>query len=234
MNLGDLIKAFRKLADDEPAPRLWGDTEVKRYANEAERDAVERGFLIEDDETAEIVKISVETGKETYALDSRILKITRARLETRRILLFAAGKQMLDNRAFTHRGDPEDWPSDGWGSPNWDTATGIPYAYVESTGKIRLVGIPSVDDTLKLTVYRLPLQDMEETTDVPEIRAERHYELLDGMLARAYLKNDAETYNPKKAAEHEARFTAHFGSKIDANVRRKQRETRSHTTRINW
>ena len=54
------------------------------------------------------------------------------------------------------------------------------------------------------------------------------------MMARAYLKKDSQCYDPKLAAEHEARFTARFGAKIDANVRRKQRATRSHVTRINW
>lgn len=323
MNLGEIIQVFRQQADDNASPSLWSDDEITRFANEAERDAVERGFLIEDDgnasavvvtttqgvtgTTAEVQTITVDAtagtftvtydsqttgalafnvsaaamqtaleglsnlvpgnvvvtlavgvytltfddalgnvstvtvddslltnpivdivvlaGKAVYTLDSRILKITSAHLDILNENLTATDRGTLDR---TWRGDIDESGS------GWNNAVSNPYMFIESKGKIRLVGIPTANDTLRLTVFRLPLADMDSPDDEPEIRVERHYELLDGMLARAYMKNDSETYNPDKSAEHEASFTRHFGAKIDANVLRKQRATRSHVTRINW
>ena len=217
MNLGELIESFRKLADDNASPPLWSDEEITRYVNEAERDAVERGFLIEDDETAEICEIAVEADTAIYNLDPRVLKITKAKLDLQHRLLDPTEKSVLDLRLMA----------------TWESNPGTPFAYIDRQSSIRLVWVPIADDTLRLTVYRLPLADMDGPDDEPEIRAELHYQLLDGMLARGYLKNDSETYNPAKSAEHEARFTQHFGQKIDANVRRKQRSNRSNVVRMN-
>jgi hypothetical protein len=227
-DLGQLINAFRQATDDNAVPPLWADDEITRYANDTVRDAVERGFLIEDDQTPEICQIAVVANTANYPLDPRILKITRARLDVRRRVLFSVDKASLDNGVaspYHHLYGGRFW------GPSWDTAKGIVFGYIENTAGIRLVRIPTENDVLMLTVYRLPLSDMVELSDEPEIKLERRYDLLDGMLARGYLKHDSETYDAKLAAEHEAKFTQHFGVKIDASVRKKQREPRSNVVR---
>lgn len=227
LNLGSLLDNFRLLTDDTAAPVLWSDDEITRYANDTVRDAAERGFLIEDDQTPEICQIAVVANTANYPLDPRILKITRARLDVRRRVLYSVDKASLDNGlSLPYRNH---WGR-FWGQ-SWDTAKGIVFGYIESTEGVRLVRIPIESDVLRLTVYRLPLSDMVEMSDEPEIRIERRYDLLDGMLARGYLKRDSEIYDPKLAAEHEAKFTQHFGVKIDASVRKKQREPRSNVVR---
>lgn len=328
MDLTALRAAFRSLADDAVTPYLWSDTDIDGYANATINDAVERGFLIEDDShgsayvttttqgvagvTAEVQTITVDAdagtftvtygdqetsalaynvsaaamqsalealssvtpgdvvvtlalavytltwanalgdvdavtvddslllnpvvdiavipGKASYTLDARVLKVTRARMHIRDQHLVITDKDSMDSGNIA----PRVWWPGSETRPNWETTTGLPYALIETTGVIRLVGIPTQNDTLRLTVKRLPLADLSTGTDTPEIRAERHIDLLDGMLARAYLKNDVDTRNVEKAAEHEALFTRNFGPRIDAVVRTQQRTPRSHTTRINW
>lgn len=237
MNIGELIDSFNLLAHQLAEPRLWDETEIVRFANLAVKDAAERGLLIEDDTTAAICDIALVPAISTYALDPRILRISRARTVTRKQLMFQTSREQLDRSMYS------DFRIYGGFGPNlaedfgrqWDTATGSPRAWLETGGSIRVVPIPTVADTLHLSVYRLPLSDMVvDSNDQPEIRSERHYDLLDGMLARAYGKHDSEAYDPVAAAKYEERFTANFGVKLDANVRRKQRESRSHVTRINW
>lgn len=222
--LGQLITAFRTETDDTATPPLWSDTDITRYANDAVRDAVERGLLIEDDATADICQITVTANTAAYPLDPRILKIKRVTLASTNRMLPGIDQDSLD------RGIR---PVFMGHAPSWETCKGT-RCYIETTSGIRIVGIPTDNDALNLSVYRLPLSDMVELTDEPEIRVERRYDLLDGMLSRAYLKHDSETYNPKLAADHEARFTQHFGAKIDASARKKQRTYRSNVTRINW
>lgn len=217
MNLEELIEEYRNLADDTASGGLWSDAEITRYANEAERDAVERGFLIEDDETAEICEIEVEAETAVYPLDSRILRINRAKLDLSSKLLYPTDKSVLDRRLMA----------------SWPTNEGAPFCYIDRINTLLLVWIPIADDTLRLSVNRLPLEDMEATNDEPEIPANRHYELLYGMLARGYMKRDDETFNPIKAADYEAMFTRAFGEKIDANVRKKQRASRSNAVQMN-
>ena len=222
LNLGSLRDNFRLLTDDTAAPPLWSDDEITRYANDTVRDAAERGFLIEDDQTPEICQIAVVANTANYPLDPRILKIRRATLGSTNRLLTVTDSDSLDRG---WRGEIDGVTS------GWENSKGYTSAFIETTSGIRLVGIPTANDTLNLSVYRLPLSDMVEMGDKPEIRIERRYDLLDGMLARGYLKHDSEAYDPKLAAEHEAKFTAHFGVKIDASVRKKQREPRSNVVR---
>ncbi|MBF0539699.1 MAG: hypothetical protein HQL03_15770, partial [Nitrospirae bacterium] len=53
-------------------------------------------------------------------------------------------------------------------------------------------------DTLTLTVYRLPLNELTpQAQDLePEINYRYHPRLIAGILCRAYEKTDTETFNP--------------------------------------
>lgn len=334
MDLATLRAMFRSLADDQVAPYLWSDTDIDACANAAVNDAVERGFLIEDDGHASavvttttagvtgttsevqtitidadagtftvtydeqttaalaynvsaaamesalealsnlvpgnvtvtlasgvytltfanslgdvsevtvnaslltnpIVDIAITAGRAIYPLDSRVLKITRAWLAVQDVYLGLTSKDSLDsgdsdlygeywNGKYFSRGFP-------YRNPSFEDTSGIPFKLVETTGSVQLIYAPAAADTLRLTVRRLPLADMSADGDSPEIRTERHIDLLDGMLARGYLKNDIDTRDAKKAAEHEALFTRSFGPRIDAVGKKHQRAPRSRTTRI--
>ena len=91
-------------------------------------------------------------------------------------------------------------------------------------------------DTLALTVYRGALKPLSADIDTgkPEIPERFHERLMDWVLHRAYLKQDAETFDPAKAAQSLALFIQSFGERPDANVQRKRRDKRPPLVRSSW
>lgn len=218
MTLSELVAAFRTRADDEAQPYLWEDTEVAQYLNEAEREAAERALLIHDETTAAVCTLTVVAGTASYPLHASILKIERATLASTGDTLTVTSRDKLD----------QSWPG-------WETATGTPQHLVEDgDGNATLVPAPTAADSVALAVKRLPLADMAADNDTPEIGVRHHYRMLDWALHLAFLKPDADAHNPKAADYHEARFERSFGYRNDANVQRKQRERRPHTTKSGW
>jgi hypothetical protein len=217
MTLADLISAFRARADDTAEPFLWSDDEVTQILNEAEVEAATRARLIQDSTTPAVTQIAVTTTAVDYPLHESILSVERAKLASQPRPLVRITTEELDDAY-----------------PNWEAMTGQPKFYVEDNGRIRLVPASLMDDTLSLTVFRLPLESMAAETDAPEIHAKYHYRLLDWALRCAYLKNDAETLDKAKAADYQALFEQSFGVLPDANVQRKQRAHKATTVRINW
>ena len=61
-----------------------------------------------------------------------------------------------------------------------------------------------------------------------------HERLMDWVLHRAYLKQDADTFDPNKAATSLALFVQAFGERPDANVQRKQRDRQPPIVQSNW
>lgn len=92
---------------------------------------------------------------------------------------------------------------------------------------------PKSADVLLMTVIRLPLNDMADDEDEPEIRSHHHVRLLDWVLYRAYMVQDADTFNPVKAQEYQSLFEQSFGRRQDANVQRKHRAKTGRVVRMN-
>lgn len=217
MTLADLISAFRARADDTAEPFLWSDDEVTLILNEAEVEAATRARLIQDSTTPAVTQIAVTAAGVDYPLHAAILSVERAKLASQPKPLTRTTREELD-AAY----------------PNWEALTGQPKFFIEDNGRLRLVPQSTMDDSLSLTVFRLPLEPMAEDTDTPEIHAKYHYRMLDWALRCAYLKNDSETLDKSKAADYQALFEQSFGVLPDANVQRKQREHKATTVRINW
>jgi hypothetical protein len=217
MNLADLISAFRARADDTTEPFLWSDDEVTLILNEAEVEAATRARLIRDATTPAVTEIAVTAVATDYPLHESILSVERAKLASQPKPLERITTEELDAMY-----------------PAWESMVGQPKFYVEDNGRIRVVPQSPMDDTLSLTVFRLPLAPMATDTDTPEIHAKYHYRMLDWALRCAYLKQDSETLDKAKAAEYQALFEQSFGVLPDANVQRKQRARKIPTVRINW
>lgn len=82
---------------------------------------------------------------------------------------------------------------------------------------------PSVSIDAVMTIERLPRNDMTADGDTPEIGQMHHDRLIDWALHRAYLKKDAETYDPSRAQQYAAAFEASFGARRSASVLRKHK-----------
>ena len=86
-----------------------------------------------------------------------------------------------------------------------------------------LARAPSSVATLTLHCYRLPMSDMKQPTDTPEIRETYHRNMTDWAISLCYLIPDSELFNPQAAERYAIRFTQSFGERPSALVRKNQR-----------
>ena len=92
---------------------------------------------------------------------------------------------------------------------------------------------PMIKDTpITVCLVRLPKLPITSSRP-PEIPVRFHARLVDWALRLAYLKNDADAFNPSAAALHEAMFKQSFGEFLDANVQRKHRRNAPRVVRPN-
>lgn len=214
MKRAELLSAFRDMVDDTSAPYLWKDGELRRYLDEAHREAAERAFLLRDSTTVEITKVPVLAGTATYTLDRRIIKVESARLPSQTFPLHITSSPEMDSVM-----------------PNWRDLQASPQRLVlDQEGdfiKATLCGVPTVTETLQLTVYRTPLEPLNTDDDEPEIPRRYHLGLLEWMAHLAYKKRDSETADDARSQSHAAEFARIFGERIDANVKRKHEQHRT-------
>lgn len=223
MKVADFIEAFRDQVTDHAVPPFWSDAQIVRYLNEAVQEACERAKLIEDRLTPAVCSVTLVPDVATYQLHASVFEIKRAILRGR----------PLDETSV------EDMDADCTG---WESLKGLPRAYIfeQASGarpaSIRLVRIPTQADTLALTVFRGALKPLSADIDTakPEIPERFHERLMDWVLHRAYLKQDADTFDPDKAAVSLALFVQAFGERPDANVQRKRRDKRPPLVRMSW
>lgn len=217
MLVEDFITRFRSAVHDVAIPPFWSGEEVVSYLNEAVQEACERAKLIEDRSMA----LTLVPGQDTYSLHASVFEIKRLALRGR----------PLDETSV------EELDAD---MPGWEGRTGTPryFIFEPSSGAqaamVRLVPTPTAADAVALTVYRGALKALSEDRDQerPEIPERFHARLMDWLMHRAYLKQDADTFDPNKAATSLGLFVQTFGERPDANVQRKQRDKRPPLVRM--
>jgi hypothetical protein len=201
MKLGGLLDIVRIEIGDTKTPYLLSDAELIDAAADAENEACRRSRLIIDSSTPKTCQIEIYSGEPLYALDHRVLFVRRAKLGTQSRPLNRVSFRDLDANI-----------------PGWESHIGQPthYATDFETGKIRLYPTPIVAETLSLTVVRLPLNPLADETQTPEIKTHYHNSLRFWIMYRAYLKQDADTFDKEKAANSLALFEQEFGPKSRA------------------
>jgi len=219
MKVEDFIDRFRAAVKDEAEPPFWSSEEIVSYLNEAVQEACERAKLIED-RSMPLVLVS---GQDTYNLHPSVFEIKR----------------------LTFRGRPLDETSVeelDCDAPGWELRSGAPRCFIfeQASGaqppKVRLVPTPLMAEPVGLTVYRGALKPLNAdiSTAQPEIPVRFHERLMDWVMHRAYLKQDADAFDPNKAATSLALFVQAFGERPDANVQRKHRDRRPPIVHCNW
>lgn len=197
-----LIGIARDALDDVAEPPLWTDAELNRAYNSAVLEACLRARLLQDD-TSDLTRIDMVAGTARYALASEVI-VTRA--------VHVSGRSEPLIRTTAARLDAL---CPGWSHE--DQAEGVPkYAIFDVQQKtLTLHPAPADAGTIFLRVWRLPTveEQMQEGDNnaepvifLPDPEALKHW-----VLRECYLKRDAETYNPDRAAEHEADFERRFG-----------------------
>lgn len=193
MNSTDLKDLFRETVMDQEEPKLWSDSEVYRYIDDAQKMFCRlTGGL--GDATSTLTQIAFTTASDWVTTSALILKIRQA--------------------SFVSDGRPvelmnaEDMPArrlrfDGRPALPKNLIIGI------EAHKARLHPYPDRADTLALIVDRLPLASITDDDQTFEVDEQHHQHLVDWVCHRAYRKQDAETFDRTKSLEYEQSFRAY-------------------------
>jgi hypothetical protein len=207
MTPSELLPLFRSEVADTVEPYLWSTDEFFVYADDAQKTFARLTDGIPDSSLV----ITTVAGQPVYDLDPRVLKV--------RAVYLADGRpvEVLNY---------EDLPSRGM---RLDGRQGQPSALIlgMDVDKVRIWPVPDSVVAVHLSVYRLPDDVTSDDEDTPfAIPAQHHLALIHWIKHRAYLKQDAETYDKAKAAECRAQFEAYcFQAQIEQGRAR-------HKTRI--
>ena len=210
MNLEQLIQQFRVDSDDMQSPPLWESEWIAAWLTEAQDEAAIRGRLLMDDYTTALTQIPVTAGVSSYALHPKLYEIA--------VMDFIPEVGYVQPVYLTSR-EKLDRDRNGWRNE----PAGVPCSAIQTDTRLRLVPVPSVNGTLRLEAYRLPLKALVNDNDKPEIHEAHHRHLVYWALHRAFSKPDADGRDPGRAAAAEAAFTAYFGRLPDADLRRSTR-----------
>lgn len=200
MNSSELYDAFRSDVADVARPYLWSDEEVWRYMDDAYRTFVRLTGGIADS-TSDLTQIPVVTGEADAEVSPLILRFREARLNStgRKVdIINQSDMPMVGGRDY---GSIRTLYLNKTPGPVQSMVIG------NQRGLATWVQVPMEDDTVSLSVYRLPLTVItgpdQEFTDV---QYEHHEYLLAWMKARAYGKQDADTFDKGRRDSYVAEF----------------------------
>lgn len=187
MNSTELYELFRGDMNDAEQPYLWSDLEVFGYMNDAYRMFVRLTGGIADS-TSAAAQVPVVAGDVAGAMDPSVMEVLSA-------------YRMSDGQPVRVHNGPE--------FPRPSTRVGPVSGMVigEQDDLARWTSIPAADDTVQMTVYRMPagfITDHEQP--FTGVKEDHHLHLLPWMRHLAYLKQDAETFNRSKSDENGAIF----------------------------
>ena len=200
MNAGEIIGAFREDVVDVAKPYLWSVDESWRYLNDAYRMFVRLTGGVQDF-TSTATEVEIVAGDPIGKLHPSILRILSAQKRSDNGGIQLVNYTDLGKTVGTAYGRPY--------SLSLDSRTGDVHSGVigMERNKIRWSNVPASDDTVDLIIRRLPLEalvdDADELTDVDE---EHHLALIHWMEHRAYLKQDADTFDKAKSDNCKALF----------------------------
>jgi len=154
------------------------------------------------DASEALCRVCVSQDVSTYSLSSKVFRIDDCYLASDSKSLIHKTKGWLDRFYY-----------------QWRTATGTPRYYFREGRQITLVPKPSETDTLNLSIFRLPLQDLSIITDnEPEIPEDYHFDLIHWVCFLAYSKEGNDTLDTEKAKLHFSQFVNKFGVGLSANA----------------
>jgi len=219
--LSSLIATVREDYLDDTNVNMpgWTDTSLFRKFTEAERQACNRANLIYDDSTLAYARITLVSGTASYTIDPKVTVVEN--------IIFDGDIVIKKTREEMDRLQP-----------TWRTDTGMTgkVIYAVITGnKLRFNYIPNATDAglyVYLEIYRLPVDDLTNGSQEPEIPQEYHRDLIYWVLHESYKKQDTDTFDQEKSDYYLSRFNQIFGDPVSAKVRQHQFENpRSTTTR---
>jgi len=213
----ELLDLFRKEVDDTSKPYLWSDEEFYYYLNEAQDLHVRLIGGIADRRSA-LTKVSYKAGDQFKKYDERILRIKGAFDESNNIITI----RNLDN---FESGYLENDYGQRLNIGLEDGRTGdIKYLITDvEAEEVQFYPIPDHDGSIRLYVYRRPLETISKSSIELEIPSTHHLNLLNWVKHKAYMKQDVETFNMSKSADFRAEFSSWI---VEAKKEKSSREDR--------
>jgi hypothetical protein len=222
MKLSDLLSELRdnKLNDRHESTgdddRLWSDTTLVRYINEAQRRFARRSFVLRDATTPEVVNLTLVEGQSQYDLHPSILSVISAKVDGQQADLTRLGHSALGSyqNPCTMIWDTSSWPTWSPGSPlAYTTDEQLTYDDNGSLATVSLRIFPEPDadadgTLIKLRVVRMPLDELttNNLSAVPEIPEDHHLEMLCWAAHLAFSIADEDAGNQVLADKNAAMF----------------------------
>ena len=194
-----LYDAFRSDVTDTVKPYLWTDSEVWRYLNDAYTMFARLTGGIAD-RSSDATRVPLTAGEATSEVSRSILRLREAWLVSSGERLKIVNHTDLDLLRASDYGRLAALPQDHPGP--------VRYLVVgEQAGLLRWVQVPEVDDEVRLLIYRLPLTPITgPDQDLCEVDEQHHEHLLLWMKARAYGKQDADTFDKGRRDQYQIEF----------------------------
>lgn len=213
MDLAELLQVFRRLTGDTETPYRWSDADIEAWLREGEREACVRRRLLHESADQKVCQIDVGAGEAVYLLHPALYELDHLGFKVggvgRRAPIKLVSQEWLDDHL-----------------TDWRDREGMPVYAIQGDTTLRLVPTPTADGLLLLEGYRLPMPCATEWK--PEIHAGHHEQLAQWALHRAYSAPDPDLLDPQRAALAERTFSAYFGERPNADMRRLTREDTEH------
>jgi len=190
---------------------LWTDTQLLRYLTEAQEEVCLRTRAFASD----TMTIALADATQSYTIDPKIIQLHR--------LYFNKKEYEHTSRTMMDVNAPQ-WKE----SPESGLRDNEVFFFIRGR-KLTLSRVPDTVDigiapTLELEVYRLPINEVTVGAEL-EIPTQMHKNVIWYALHLAYLKHDADTYDPKRSDQYLLKFERAFGPKVDHRTLMHQLET---------
>jgi len=218
MKLEAMMQQYRQAANDLVEPYFVDDATLAELFNEATQEAAIRGRLIHESALPEVCNIAVLAEQAHYPLHESLYELTHVRYcrtgDSRSQTLPIKSTEELDRIV-----------------PGWRERVEDPMFSIQTDTGIKLAPTPEAGGNLYLEGYRLPLTDLEDPSESPEINAAHHRHLNQWVLHRVFSIPDSEIFDPSRAGAADLEFTRYFGARPDSDLRRMTREDEVQTVK---
>ena len=221
MNLLEIREEVQDIARDtegENTYRLWTDAELNRYINRIYRYIARETRCIRDSTTTDVCLIPVTvvdyTTYQAGTIDYTWANDPASWLYHQNVApyLFTYHPSIIEIEECKWttwtwkltKVSVRKWQTNPW----WEQVMGMPTEFCTDlqNGKIAINFRSQAEDTLRMVVRRLPLVDLINDEDIPEIKYSYHDYFINGVLWQMYSKQDAEIIDKGKAAEFRSLF----------------------------
>jgi hypothetical protein len=204
MTSNELLDLFRKDVVDTAKPYLWSDSEIYAYMNDAYFMYVRLMGGIADSTSVAVTQVIAQAGEPFADLHPSILTIRGAYRTSDNKRVEVINYEDIEKIAVQDFGVSMPVKLDLTQGSIVSMVIGM------EDDVVRFFKVPSADDVIQLSVYRLPLEPITGGDQTFEgVKDHHHIHFLKWMKAMAYSKQDTDTFNKVKASEEEMKFRAY-------------------------